>query len=119
MARILLVDDTLFMRASIRQMLEKNGHEVAGEASNGLEAITKYVETKPDLVLMDITMPEMNGIDALEQIKLQDPKAKVVMCTAMGQQSMVAQAIEKGATSFIVKPFDQDRLLKTINSICK
>jgi len=119
MARVLLVDDTLFMRASIKQMLVSNGHEVVAEAANGIEAIEMYAQTKPDIVLMDITMPEMNGIEALEHIKNQDPKAKVVMCTAMGQQAMVAQAVEKGAASFIVKPFDQDRLLKTIASICK
>lgn len=118
MARVLIVDDTMFMRASIKQMLEKNGHEVAGEASNGIEAVEAYVQVKPDVVLMDITMPDMDGLEALRLIKQKDSKAKVVMCTAMGQQAMVAKAVELGAQQFIVKPFQADRLMDAIRVVC-
>ncbi len=117
MASILIVDDTLFMRASIKKMIEANGHSVAGEASNGLEAITQYVELQPDVVLMDITMPDMDGLEALKRIRETDPDAKVIMCTAMGQQMMVAKAIEYGAQQFIVKPFTADILVGAINSV--
>ena len=119
MARVMIVDDTMFMRASIKQMLEKNGHEVAGEASNGREAIETYTLVKPDLVLMDITMPDMDGLEALRQIKERDPNAKVIMCTAMGQQAMVAKAVEYGAQQFIVKPFQADRLMQAIQVVCR
>ena len=118
MASVLVVDDTLFMRASIKQMLTANGHTVAGEASNGIEAVEKYVEVKPDVVLMDITMPDMDGLEALRLIKEKDPAAKVVMCTAMGQQAMVAKAVELGAQQFIVKPFQADRLIQAIDTVC-
>lgn len=119
MAAVLVVDDTLFMRASIRQMLEANGHSVAGEAANGVEAIEKYAAVKPDVILMDITMPDMDGLEALRRIKEIDPKAKVIMCTAMGQQAMVAKAVELGAQQFIVKPFQPDRLMAAIDTVCK
>lgn len=119
MAKVLVVDDTLFMRTSIRQMLEANGHSVIGEASNGVEAIEKYSKLNPDVVLMDITMPDMNGLDALEKIKEIDPKAKVIMCTAVGQQAMVARAVELGAQQFIVKPFQAERLLAAVDIVCK
>jgi len=119
MAAVLIVDDTLFMRSSIRQMLEANGHSVAGEATNGKEAIEKFEEVKPDVILMDITMPDMDGLEALRRIKEIDPKAKVIMCTAMGQQAMVAKAVELGAQQFIVKPFQPDRLMAAIDSVCK
>ena len=119
MAAVLVVDDTLFMRASIRQMLEANGHSVAGEASNGVEAIEKYAAVKPDVILMDITMPDMDGLEALRRIKEIDPKAKVIMCTAMGQQAMVAKAVELGAQQFIVKPFQPDRLMAAIDTVCR
>lgn len=119
MAAVLIVDDTLFMRASIKQMLEANGHSVAGEASNGVEAIEKYAQVKPDVILMDITMPDMDGLEALRRIKEIDPNAKVVMCTAMGQQAMVARAVELGAQQFIVKPFQPERLMAAIDSVCK
>ena len=118
MAAVLIVDDTMFMRASIKQMLTANGHTVAGEASNGIEAVEKYVEVKPDVVLMDITMPDMDGLEALRLIKEKDPAAKVVMCTAMGQQAMVARAVELGAQQFIVKPFQADRLMQAIDTVC-
>lgn len=119
MAAVLIVDDTLFMRASIRQMLEANGHSVAGEASNGVEAIEKYAAVKPDVILMDITMPDMDGLEALRRIKEIDPNAKVIMCTAMGQQAMVAKAVELGAQQFIVKPFQPDRLMAAIDNVCR
>jgi len=119
MASVLIVDDTLFMRASIKQMLEANGHSVAGEASNGVEAIERFAAVKPDVILMDITMPDMDGLEALRRIKEIDKNAKVVMCTAMGQQAMVAKAVELGAQQFIVKPFQADRLLAAINSVMR
>jgi len=119
MAAVLIVDDTLFMRASIRQMLEANGHSVAGEASNGVEAIERYAAVKPDVILMDITMPDMDGLEALRRIKEIDPNAKVIMCTAMGQQAMVAKAVELGAQQFIVKPFQPDRLMAAIDTVCR
>ncbi len=117
MASILIVDDTLFMRASIKKMIEENGHSVAGEASNGFEAIETYAVVKPDVVLMDITMPDMDGLEALKRIREMDSTAKVIMCTAMGQQMMVAKAIELGAQQFIVKPFTADVLTNAINSV--
>ena len=86
----------------------------AGEAGNGVEAVQRYMDIQPDVVLLDITMPEMNGIDALKRIKEFDPKAKVIMCSAMGQQVMVAQAIQSGAKDFVVKPFEKDRVLAAI-----
>lgn len=119
MASVLIVDDTLFMRASIKQMLEKNGHSVAGEASNGVEAIERFAAVKPDVILMDITMPDMDGLEALKRIKEIDPNAKVVMCTAMGQQAMVAKAVELGAQQFIVKPFQAERLIAAIENVMR
>lgn len=119
MASVLIVDDTLFMRASIKQMLEANGHSVAGEASNGVEAIERFAAVKPDVILMDITMPDMDGLEALRRIKEIDKNAKVVMCTAMGQQAMVAKAVELGAQQFIVKPFQAERLMAAIDSVMK
>ena len=119
MASVLIVDDTLFMRASIKQRLEKNGHTVAGEASNGVEAIERFAAVKPDVILMDITMPDMDGLEALRLIKEIDKNAKVVMCTAMGQQAMVAKAVELGAQQFIVKPFQAERLIAAIDSVMK
>ena len=117
--RILLVDDAVFMRMKLKDILEKNGYEVVGEAQNGLEAIEKYKTERPDLVTMDITMPEMDGVTALKEIKKIDPKAKVIMCSAMGQQSMVMDAIQAGAIDFIVKPFDNDRVIESINKATK
>ena len=117
--RILLVDDAVFMRMKLKDILEKNGYEVVGEAQSGVEAIEKYMSEKPDLVTMDITMPEMDGVTALKKIKEIDPKAKVIMCSAMGQQSMVMDAIQAGAIDFIVKPFDNDRVIESINKAIK
>ncbi|MEX2462215.1 MAG: response regulator [Paenibacillaceae bacterium] len=112
--RILVVDDAAFMRMMIRDILTKNGYEVCGEANDGAQAIEKFKEVKPDLVTMDITMPEMDGIAALKEIKKIDPLAKVVMCSAMGQQAMVIDAIQAGAKDFIVKPFQPDRVIEAI-----
>lgn len=112
--QILIVDDAAFMRMMIKDILTKNGFEVVGEAENGLQAVEKYLDLKPDLVTMDITMPEMDGIAALKEIKAKDPAATVIMCSAMGQQAMVIDAIQAGAKDFIVKPFQADRVIEAI-----
>ena len=114
---ILICDDAAFMRMMIKDILTKNGYNVVGEAENGLKAIEKYTETKPDLVLMDITMPEMDGIQALKKIKETDPSASVIMCSAMGQQAMVIESIQSGARDFIVKPFQADRVLEAVRKV--
>ena len=111
---ILIVDDAAFMRMMIKDILTKNGYNVAGEAENGAKAVEKYNELKPDLVLMDITMPEMDGIQALKKIKENDGGAMVIMCSAMGQQAMVIESIQSGAKDFIVKPFQADRVLEAV-----
>jgi two-component system, chemotaxis family, chemotaxis protein CheY len=112
--RILVVDDAAFMRMMIRDILTKNGYDVVGEAYDGVQTIDKFKEVKPDLITMDITMPEMDGIHALKEIKKLDPNAKVIMCSAMGQQAMVIDAIQAGAKDFIVKPFQPDRVIEAI-----
>jgi two-component system chemotaxis response regulator CheY len=112
--RVLIVDDAAFMRMMLRDILAKNGFEVAGEAENGKVAVQMYNELKPDVVTMDITMPEMDGIAAVKEIKANDPAAKVVMVSAMGQQAMVIEAIRSGAADFIVKPFQPDRVLEAL-----
>ena len=112
--RILITDDASIMRLMLSNMLTEAGYEIAGEATNGLEAVAKYKELKPDLVTMDITMPEMDGIKAVRAIKAIDPQAKIVMCSAMGQKSLVLEAIEAGAVNFIVKPFDNDKVAEII-----
>jgi two-component system chemotaxis response regulator CheY len=114
MAKILVVDDAAFMRMMIKDILSKNGFEVVGEANDGAQAVEKYKELRPDLVTMDITMPEMDGITALKEIKKMDGGAKVIMCSAMGQQAMVIDAIQAGAKDFIVKPFQADRVIEAI-----
>ena len=114
---ILICDDAAFMRMMIKDILTKNGYNVAGEAENGLKAVEKYKEVSPDLVLMDITMPEMDGIQALKEIKKIDPNAKVIMCSAMGQQAMVVESIQAGAKDFIVKPFQEDRVLEAVKKV--
>ena len=113
--RILVVDDAAFMRMMIKDILTKNGYDVVGEASDGQQAVEKYKELHPDLVTMDITMPEMDGISALKEIKKINPGSKVIMCSAMGQQAMVIDAIQAGAKDFIVKPFQADRVLEAIS----
>ncbi len=111
---VLICDDAAFMRMMIKDILTKNGYTIAGEAENGKMAVEKYAETKPDVVMMDITMPEMDGIQALKKIKEADPGAVVIMCSAMGQQAMVIESIQSGARDFIVKPFQADRVLEAI-----
>jgi two-component system, chemotaxis family, chemotaxis protein CheY len=115
--RILITDDALFMRVTLKNILLANGYEVAAEAVNGKEAVEKYAEMRPNLVLMDITMPIMDGIMATRTIKSSDPNANVVMCTAMGQKNMVMEAIQAGAKDFIVKPFQPERVLESIKKI--
>ncbi len=117
--RILIVDDAAFMRMMLKDILTKNGFEVVAEAADGVQAVEKYVETKPDLVTMDITMPEMDGIMALKEIRRIDPDAKVIMVSAMGQQAMVIDAIQVGAKDFIVKPFQADRVLEAVTKVLK
>lgn len=115
--RILIADDAAFMRMVLKDMLEKGGHEVCGEAENGLQAVEKYRELKPDIVTLDITMPEMDGMEALRRIKELDSKAKVIMCSAMGQKKFVMDSIRAGALDFIVKPFQPSRVLETVRRV--
>ncbi|WP_461200895.1 response regulator [Anoxybacillus sp. TBDG-1] len=117
MARILIVDDAKFMRMTLANILKKVNHEVIGEAENGREAVELYIELKPDVVTLDITMPVMSGLEAVKEIKLHDPDAKIIMCSAMGQQKMVVEAIEAGALDFIVKPFDESRVIEAIRRV--
>lgn len=112
--RVLIVDDAAFMRMMLKDILAKNGFEIVGEAENGAMGVEKYKELKPDLITMDITMPEMDGVSAVKEIMKIDPKARVVMCSAMGQQAMVIDAIQAGARDFIVKPFQPERVLEAI-----
>lgn len=112
--RIFIVDDATFMRMMIKDILIKNGYEIIGEAENGKEALEKYFRLNPDLTTMDITMPEMDGIIALKEIRKIDPDANIIMCSAMGQQAMVIDAIQAGARDFIVKPFQPDRVLEAV-----
>lgn len=117
MKRVLIVDDATFMRMSLKSMLERNGFEVVGEASNGAIGVQKYIELKPDVVTMDITMPEMDGIDALKEMKRIDPNAKIVILSAMGQEKFIREAVMLGAKSFIVKPFKEEHIVKTLSQI--
>lgn len=115
--RILIVDDAIFMRRIISDALTKNGYNVVDEAGNGLEAVEKYKEHKPSLVLMDITMPEMNGIDAVKKIVDFDKDAKIIMCSAMGQDNMVKESVIAGAKDFIVKPFKPDDVIDKVSRL--
>ena len=117
MAKIMLVDDAAFMRMMVKNALTKSGYDNFVEAQDGAEAVKKYDEEKPDMVIMDITMPKMDGLQALKKIRENDPNAKVVMCTAMGQEGMVVDAIKSGAKDFIVKPFNAERIVQTVNTI--
>ncbi len=117
MAKIMLVDDAAFMRMMEKDALVKNGYTDIYEATDGAEAVEKYDELKPDLVIMDITMPNMDGLEALKAIKAKDANALVVMCSAMGQEAMVIDALKSGAKDFIVKPFKPDRLIKTVSTL--
>ena len=115
MARVLVTDDAAFMRMMIKNILTQNGHEVVGEAGNGKEAVEQYAALKPDICTMDITMPEKDGIAALKEIMAAHPGAKVIMCSALGQEAKVIESIRAGAKDFIVKPFQQDRVLTAID----
>lgn len=114
---ILICDDAAFMRMMIKDILTKGGYNVVGEAENGAKAVERYNELKPDLVLMDITMPEMDGIQALKTIKSNDAGALIIMCSAMGQQAMVIESIQAGAKDFIVKPFQADRVIEAVKKV--
>jgi len=115
--KVLITDDALFMRVTLRNILTKGGYEVVAEAVNGLDSVEKYLEHKPDLVTMDITMPEMDGISALKEIRKHDPQAIVMMCTAMGQKAMVMEAVSAGAKDFIVKPFQPDKVIEAVQKL--
>ena len=115
MARVLVVDDAAFMRKMVSDALSGGGHEIVGEAGNGVEAISQYQELRPDVMTLDITMPEKDGLAALKEIMAIDPSAKVVMCSALGQESKVLEAVKSGAKDFVVKPFQPDRVLSAIN----
>lgn len=115
MKRVLIVDDAAFMRVSIKNMLTKNGFDVVGDAENGLVGIQKYVELMPDIVTLDITMPELDGLGALREIMKINPKANVIMVSAMGQEGMVRDAVVSGAKGFIVKPFKEDALVSALS----
>lgn len=111
---ILIVDDATFIRMMLRDILTKNGFNIIGEAENGVEAIEKYKELQPELTIMDIIMPEMDGIQTVKEIKKINPDAKIIMCSAMGQQAMIIEAIQAGAKDFIVKPFKADRVIDAV-----
>lgn len=115
MKKILIVDDAAFMRMMLKDILTKSGFEVCGEADNGDEAIQQYKNLKPDLVTLDITMPQKDGLEALKEIRNIDKDAKIIMCSAMGQQGMVLESIQNGAIDFIVKPFKAERVLEAIS----
>lgn len=114
---VLIVDDAAFMRMMIKDILAKNGYDIAGEAENGVKAVDKFKELTPDLVIMDITMPEMDGIQAVKEIKKIDGGATIIMCSAMGQQAMVIESIQAGAKDFIVKPFQADRVVEAVRKV--
>lgn len=114
---VLITDDTAFMRMTLRNVIEKNGYTVVGEAGDGEEAIALYKELKPDMVTMDITMPKMDGISAIKEIMKVDPNAKIIVCSAMGQKPMVIEALSAGAKDFLVKPFDAERVVESLRKI--
>jgi len=117
MAKVLIVDDAAFMRMVLRNMLEKNGFEVVGDAETGAKGVQQYKALHPDIVTMDITMPDMDGITAVKEIKSSDPAARIIMCSAMGQQAMVMDAIKAGAADFIVKPFQEERVIESLRKV--
>lgn len=114
MKNVMVVDDAAFMRMMLKDILTGAGYNVVGEAENGAIAVNKYKELSPDLVLMDITMPEMDGVSAVKKIRGLDPKAKIIMCSAMGQQAMVLESIQAGAKDFVVKPFQAERIIEAV-----
>lgn len=115
--QVLITDDTAFMRMTLKNILEKNGYQVVGEAEDGQVAVDKYMELRPDLVTMDITMPRMDGITAIKKIMEADPKAKIVVCSAMGQKALVIEALNAGAKDFIVKPFQAERIIDAVQKV--
>ena len=117
MKKVLIVDDAAFMRASLKIILNRNGFEVVGEAENGFMGVKKYKELNPDIVTMDITMPIMNGLEAIKEIKKYDPDAKMVVISAMGQESFVREAVASGAKGFIIKPFREEAVLNTLDKL--
>ncbi|BDU50389.1 response regulator [Haliovirga abyssi] len=117
MIKLLVVDDSLFMRQMLKNILPRDKFEVVGEASTGKEAISKFKELEPDLITMDITMPDMDGITAVKEIRRISPEAKVIMCSAMGQKPMIREALEAGAIDFIIKPFDKDKAIKILEAM--
>ncbi len=119
MIRVMIVDDALFMRRLYHNMLEKDDISIVAEAANGYEAIALYQETRPDVVLMDITMPGMPGIEALEEIMRIDPEARVIMSSAMGQEAFVRESVKKGAKGFLVKPMVEATLLRMVRSVAQ
>lgn len=117
MANILLVDDAAFMRLMLKNVLEGHGHSIVGEAGDGEQGFNKYKEVNPDITFLDITMPVRNGLECLKDIRAFNPNSKVIMCSAMGQQAMVIEAIQNGAKDFVVKPFNEDRIVAALNKI--
>jgi len=117
--RVLIVDDAMFMRRMLSDILEKGGHTICGEAATGKEAVDQYKQLRPDLVTMDIIMPDMSGIEAVKEIKKLDPKARILMVSAMGQQALVLEAVQAGAVDYVVKPFQPSRVLESIERIIK
>jgi len=118
-ATIMIVDDAAFMRMMLKDILQKNGFDVVGEAENGAVAVEKYKELQPNLTIMDITMPEMDGLQSVKEIRKLDSKARIIMCSAMGQQSMVIEAIQSGAKDFVVKPFQAERVVEAVTKALK
>ena len=115
--RILIADDALFMRNMLREIFAKAGYQVVGEAANGVEAVEKYLDLRPDLMTMDIVMPLKSGIEALQQITAADPQACVVMCSALGQEALILEAVQAGARDFIIKPFREERVLEVVRRV--
>lgn len=115
--QVLITDDTAFMRMTLRNILEKNGYEVVGEAEDGQVAVDRYTELRPDLVTMDVTMPKMDGITAIKKIMEIDPQAKIIVCSAMGQKALVIEALNAGARDFIVKPFQAERIINAVQKV--
>jgi len=118
-ATVMIVDDAAFMRMMLKDILTKNGYTVVGEAENGAVSVEKYMDLKPNLTIMDITMPEMDGLQAVKEIRKRDPQARIIMCSAMGQQAMVIEAIQSGAKDFVVKPFQAERVLEAVTKALK
>jgi len=117
MAKVLIVDDAAFMRMLVKKILTQAGHQIVGEAANGKEAVEKYQQLKPDLVTMDIVMPEMDGISAVKEIKKIDPDARIIMITAVGQEAKVMEALKSGAKGYIVKPFQAPKVIEEVNRV--